>query len=264
MQIQHVNNIIKEILKPVVRDNLGKWIERLERIAKRANLTPTKQVMHMLIEKVAGKLFWGRIRQLVKLRNSQIRRTHNDKNVTDTSGTVVETSRHRRVTKRKKSKKSKKNFEVSDGFTHSVSVQNAEDAEKFVTGFENLLQTNRKGAEDVAKWMYQVACNTGQVSKVNGGRTTSHFLKPHIWRMLKGFGYDGQEMKSKSIYDHTSTEKYFSILMMLLHIELPNDPEEDPENNNDDSEGDLQDSEQESAYDPQDSEEGFPEDQEDE
>ena len=82
--------------------------------------------------------------------------------------------------------------------------------------------------------------------------------------MLKGFGYDGQEMKSKSIYDHTSTEKYFSILMMLLHIELPNDPEEDPENNNDDSEGDLQDSEQESAHDPQDSEEGFPEDQEDE
>ena len=77
----------RDVFDPVLRKNMDCWTRHLAHIANSCGVPSMAPELRMVVQKIAGKLFWGRLRQFVRLRNQQINQKYNDKNVTLASGT---------------------------------------------------------------------------------------------------------------------------------------------------------------------------------
>lgn len=202
---------------------MDRWTRHLAHIANSCGVPSTAPELRMVVQKIAGKLFWGRMRQFVRLRNQQINQKYNDKNVTLASGTQVETSRLKR--KRKKAK-TKSAFKISEGLSHNKTITDVKQAQLYMQSLEEYVQNGQKEkAKEDVKWMYQMAYNSGQLSLLNGESTDSHFRKKDIWKML--LLWDATPLLDETMYSAARGEGNLCVDMyndLLRTLQIPQEP----------------------------------------
>ena len=215
-EIQNVESVTEEILFPVLRNNMNEWMNIVKQIAALEDVQPRPAVLRMIVHKVCATLFWGRIKQFVKLRNSQIKVENkaDDKIITVGSATQVEASRIKRKTK----KCIKDDFEVKKRLRH-VKITCHKDVDTYM---EDVLNAEERGdTEEVKmemKWMYEEAIRTGQLELISGNCHKSHFQKPDIWNMLRL--WNGTEDKTEEDYKNSENKccDYYASLLECLGL----------------------------------------------
>ena len=215
--ITKVGSITERILTPALEDCSEDWIARLESCP--GGLKAPHHIFEMLVKKSAAKLFWGRVRQFVRLRNSYNKRDNNDKLTQGKSGTVVEVSRNARRGHR--SKKRKRVLDLEGSTIAHVELKDRKSAKALMGRLEAAKARGQVVYYDI-KWMFEQAERQGDLELVSGNRQLSFFTKHDIWRLLWLCG--GTKTATEEEYKHNyrmTAAQYFEVLLKLFEIQVP-------------------------------------------